>query len=77
MITALNLFGRPAETANERKALRCANKAAKTLYKKRFSPGLAKNWDKPVNEVALEDVEKDVIQAILSKYDYGRQHETA
>lgn len=70
MITAFNLFGSPDITDRERRILQCANKAAKTLFKDRYKPDLKDNWDMDVSLLTLEDVERDVIKAILSKYNF-------
>lgn len=69
-ITSFNLFGRQDITDRERRILHCANEAAKTLFQDRYKPDLKDNWDINVDNLKLEDVERDVIKAMLSKYDF-------
>ena len=71
MIRPQQLFNRDAISPNEKLIVKTANKTAQDLFKRRFSPGLCENWDKNVKELTLEDVELDVIQAILNKYPKG------
>lgn len=71
MIRGMDLFGREAISPYEKNALKAANSTAKTLFRDRFSPKLVNEWDKPVQELTLEDVEKDVLKAILEKYPKG------
>lgn len=75
MITALDLMGRPAMDKDEKLMVRVANKTAKSMYKHRFEEPLKSNWDKPVEDVNLADVERDVVQAIFTKYDLKRDFE--
>lgn len=74
MIRGFDLFGREAISPNERSILKAANKTALNLYKKRFSPHLRDNWDIPVNDLTLEDVENDVIASILAQDPTGGRY---
>lgn len=74
MIRGVDLFGRNEISPNERLIVKTANKTASDLYKKRFSPGLRENWDKDVRHLTLEDVERDVIEAIKKLKDEGRHY---
>lgn len=69
MITAFNLFNRKQITDRERRMLVSANKAAKSMFDNRFTIDLKDHWDKEVHLLTLEDVEKNVIEAIHTKYD--------
>jgi ribosomal protein S2 len=74
MIRGLDLFGREAVSPNEKLIIKSANKTASDMFKRRFSPGLRENWDKDVKDLTLEDVERDVIEAITKLKDEGRQY---
>lgn len=71
MIRDIDLFGREAISPNEKLVVKTANKTARDMFEKRYSPGLRDNWDIDVKELTLNHVERDVLKAILSKYPGG------
>jgi hypothetical protein len=71
MIQAYQLFARDAYAPSEKKILKAANKTARDMFRKRYSPELRDHWDLPVDEVTLDLVEKGVIESILQKYHLG------
>lgn len=74
MIRGIDLFGRDAVSPNEKHILKSANKTARDMFSRRFSPELRNNWDIDVKSLTLEDVEKDVIEAIKKLKDEGRHY---
>lgn len=74
MIRGIDLFGRDAISPNEKLILKTANKTASDLFKRRFSPGLKENWDIDVRDLTLEDVERDVIEAVTKLKNEGRDY---
>lgn len=71
MIRGIDLFGREAVSPNERLIVKTANKTASDLFKRRFSPDLRDNWDIDVKDLTLEDVERDVVEAITKGFPDG------
>jgi hypothetical protein len=74
MITGVDLFGREAISPNEKLIVKTANKTASDMFKRRYSPDLRENWDVDVKVLTLEDVERDVIEAITKMKDSGRHY---
>lgn len=77
MIRGIDLFGRDAISPNEKQILKSANKTAGDLFSRRYSPELRDNWDIDVRELTLNDVERDVIEAIKKLKDEGRHYAKA
>ncbi len=71
MIRGADLFGREEISPNEKLIVKTANKTANDLFKKRFSPDLRDNWDINVKDLTLDDVERDVIEAITTGFPEG------
>ena|SRR3990167_4539755 len=71
MIRGYDLFERDAISPNEKLIVKMANKTAGDMFKRRFSPDLRDNWDINVKELTLEDVERDVIEAITKGFPEG------
>lgn len=74
MIRDVDLFGREAVSPNERQIIKSANKTAQSMYSRRFSPELRDNWDINVRDLTIEDVERDVIEAIKKLKNEGRHY---
>ena len=74
MIRGIDLFGREAVSPNEKQILKAANKTASDLFKRRYSPELRQNWDIDVKVLTLDDVERDVVEAIKKLKDEGRHY---
>lgn len=74
MIRGIDLFGREEISPNEKHVIKSANKTALDLFRKRFSPGLRDNWDIDVKQLTLQDVERDVIEAIKKLKNEGRNY---
>lgn len=71
MIRGIDLFGREAISPSEKKIVKIANKTARDLFARRFSPDLKDNWDVDVRELTIEHVELDVTNSILSTDETG------
>ncbi len=71
MIRGNDLFGRAEISPNEKKILKAANKTASDMFKRRYSPELRDNWDINVKDLTLEDVERDVVEAITKGFPEG------
>lgn len=74
MIKDVDLFGREAISTNEKLIVKTANKTALSLFRRRFSPELKSNWDIDVRSLTLENVERDVIEAITKLKNSGRHY---
>lgn len=74
MITGVDLFGRESMSPNERLIVKTANKTALDMFTRRFSPDLKDNWDIDVRDLTIEDVERDVIEAIKKLKNEGRSY---
>lgn len=74
MIRGIDLFGRAEISPNEKLIVQTANKTASDMFNRRFSPDLRDNWDINVEHLTLEDVERDVIEAITKMNGSGRKY---